>query len=216
MVDKTTARISVYQTTPRFYLWSLPPLPKRLQLLPGDGPIGACVNWASAETFSLSAPILEFTIQDMLQEGFQENAKAVLLAWLNFDQENLLCIQMGIHSVEMPYKYQTNERDLAALGRVGHGIRLATDENLLRVRTRLIEMLRWIIEQFARKGDLDGASLAALLQRHLSEPERGSIDFEFCRKLNTLFGVGDYVEQGIDRLELQFQSLLQDLSEQSK
>jgi len=60
VVDKCSARIRIYHTSPRFYVWSLPPLPSRLELVPTTESEGHCSQWEGGWTFSLSAPILDF------------------------------------------------------------------------------------------------------------------------------------------------------------
>ena len=70
VVEKPSARVRVYHTAPRFYMWSLG-LDDQLELRPADATNGKCTQWEGSTCFSLSAPILDFTISDSLQEGFE-------------------------------------------------------------------------------------------------------------------------------------------------
>ena len=45
VVDKSSLRLRVYHTAPRFYVWCLPPLPKRIELVPGEETEGHPVKW---------------------------------------------------------------------------------------------------------------------------------------------------------------------------
>ena len=70
IVQKSEARIFVYHTTPRFAVWALPIQPNRLELIPGTETKGNTVDWVTGEKFNLNAPILDFTIQDVLEPDF--------------------------------------------------------------------------------------------------------------------------------------------------
>src|SRR5262249_21152404 len=50
VVDKSCARIRLYHTCPRFYAWSLPPLPNRLELVPTLDEQGMYVKWEGGKT----------------------------------------------------------------------------------------------------------------------------------------------------------------------
>jgi hypothetical protein len=118
VVDKANARIRIYHTSPRFYVWSLPPLPQRLNLVPETTPAGRCTQWA-ADTkagdgwkFSLSAPILDFSMTEILDDAFHESATKVLDMWLEIERQNLLRVKAGIYSFKMPDPYKTNSTEI--------------------------------------------------------------------------------------------------------
>ena len=72
IVQKPEARILVYHTTPRFAVWALPTHPNRLELIPGTDTKSNTVDagdWSTGDTFNLKAPILNFTIQKVLDSG---------------------------------------------------------------------------------------------------------------------------------------------------
>ena len=79
VVTKKEARLRVYQTSPRFHAYAHPPLPARLELIPGNDTVGTPTQWdRETATFQLSAPILDFTVAQMGEDGFAENAQDVL------------------------------------------------------------------------------------------------------------------------------------------
>ena len=128
-VDKSSARIRVYHTSPRFYLWSMPPLPQRLELVPVTETYGRHTQWEGGdERFSLSAPILDFSIQDMFEDGFHANAEQVLRYWIDFEQENLYRIKTGILTFTMPYEYHANK--IGTGGLVTQGTRKVVTKNV--------------------------------------------------------------------------------------
>jgi hypothetical protein len=109
VVAKRESRIRIYHTSPRFYAWSHPPLPDRLELIPGEGTEGKCTEWSGGTTFSLSAPILDFLLgQPDADEEFRGRAAGVLKFWVDVDEENLKRVRMSLREFKMPDHYQTN------------------------------------------------------------------------------------------------------------
>jgi hypothetical protein len=110
IVQKAEARILIYHTTPRFAVWALPTQPHRLELIPGTETKAHTVNWAgdAADTFNLKAPILNFTIQQVLDRNFRGHVADVLNFWIEYDMDNLLRIKCGIHHFRVPHDYETN------------------------------------------------------------------------------------------------------------
>ena len=51
VIDKKAARIRIYHTAPRFYIWAMPPLPDRLELIPTTEPDGRCTQWSDDNKF---------------------------------------------------------------------------------------------------------------------------------------------------------------------
>src|SRR5262249_39493008 len=72
IAQKSEARILVYHTTPRFAVWALPTHRNQLTLIPGTETKAQTVDWdwsSERDTFNLKAPILDFTIQELLDTG---------------------------------------------------------------------------------------------------------------------------------------------------
>jgi hypothetical protein len=62
IVNKATARLSVYHTLARFHAWSLGEWPDRLAMKPAPatpGQEGKCISWPGSYDLSLDQPILD-------------------------------------------------------------------------------------------------------------------------------------------------------------
>jgi hypothetical protein len=168
VVLKKEARLLVYHTAPRFYLWSLPQSsPERLELVPGSGPIGKATEWKDGSTFDLSAPILDFTMQDMLDDAFMKRAKAVLRFWIEeVELENLRRMRAGVLNFKLPYSYRTGESGTEG-GWVIQGVNRAGGAAVDRAVALLREPLDWASDQLFTLGDLLGGIRGMLLLRQL-------------------------------------------------
>jgi Domain of unknown function (DUF4365) len=162
VVDKASARLRVYQTSPRFYAWSLPPLPNRLELVPTTDETGRNTQWEGGSTFSLSAPILDVTIQDLLNDQFHRKAWDVLKFWIGYELENLSRIKAGIHQFTMPDGYRPNETTFTAW--VTQGTNSAPD--LASLLEHIRECVAYLSTQLYYQDDLAGATRCVLLLRH--------------------------------------------------
>ena len=165
VVLKKEALLRVYQTTPRFYAWSLPPLPRRLELIPGLGAEGHAAAWIDGTRFSLSAPILEASIPETLDGEFVKRAKAVLQFWIDIDLENLDRLRSGVLNFKVPHPYQTGECKVR--GWAIQGVNRAEGEAVAQGIARLRKSLDWVSDQLYKHGDLPGAIRGMLLLRHL-------------------------------------------------
>ena len=110
VVDKSKARILVYNTTPRFAAWILPLHRDRLELVPGTATRGQSIesSWDRGSSFRLKAPILSFTMQQALDDTFRAQLASVLKFWIDNDAENIFRIKCGNHHFRAPYEYETN------------------------------------------------------------------------------------------------------------
>jgi hypothetical protein len=207
IVDKASARLRVYHTSPRFYAWSLPPLPRHLELRPAQDQEGRCTQWEGNTSFSLSAPILNASIQELLDDAFHRNAWKVLDFWIGFDLENLARIRAGIHSFRMPDGYTTNTTKFR--GWATQGISQAPD--LAPAMEHVKEGVAYLSSQFHRRGDLDGAVRCALLLRHLfpNDSSGGTHDPHLHGLINEIIG-GDknYLYAGADALNAMIEERL--------
>jgi len=167
VVLKREARLLVYHTAPRFYAWSLLPSLARLELVPGRGPDGMATQWKDGSTFDLSAPILDFTIQDLLDDGFVERAKKVLRFWIEgVDMENLRRMRAGVLNFKLPARYKTGES--AELGSwIIQGVNKADSAAVDRAASLLREPLDWVSDQLCKLGDLPSGTRGMLLLQQL-------------------------------------------------
>ncbi len=169
IVDKSNARLRLYHTSPRFYAWSLPPLPSHLELVPTSDPDGKCTQWEGGSTFSLSAPVLDASLEQLLDDKFHRQAWEILRFWIDIDLENLARIKAGIHSFKMPDRYSTNAIDPSAW--VTQGINKAPDLDLAMDHAK--ECVAYLSTQLHRRGDLPGAVRCAMLLRHFFGSDTG-------------------------------------------
>jgi hypothetical protein len=165
VVQKSEARILVYHTTPRFAVWALPSHPNRLELIPSTATTANTVEWVSGETFTLEAPILNFTIQEVLDHDFRSHVAEVLKFWIEYDVENLFRIKSGIHHFRVPADYETNTTKLH--GWIGQGGRFR-EESLLLAERRLKELLGLIATHYYDSKDMVRAAIYAMTLRQLS------------------------------------------------
>jgi hypothetical protein len=194
IVQKAKARILVYHTTPRFAVWALPTQPHRLVLIPGTKTKAYTVNWAgdAGDTFKLEAPILNFTIQEILDPEFRAHVADVLKFWIDYDMENLFRIKSGIHHFRVPHDYETNTKKFKGWTGQGGNFR---EESLPLAQSRLRELLGHIATHYYRRGDMVNAAIYAMALRQLS-PQGWSGPWPFDPhdpllhgKLNNLFGM---------------------------
>jgi hypothetical protein len=165
IVQKSGARILVYHTAPRFAVWALPTQPIRLELIPGIETKAHTLDWETGDTFNLKAPILNFTIQEILDSGFRAQVEKVLKLWIDYDMENLFRIKCGIHRFWGPADYETNKINFTAW--TGQGSRFG-DESLLLAQSRLKELMGLIATHYYRKNDMVNAAIYAMALRQLS------------------------------------------------
>jgi hypothetical protein len=203
IVQKSEARILVYHTTPRFDVWASPTNPNRLELIPGTETKANTLNWETGDTFKLEAPILNFTIQEVLDRDFRAHVAEVLKFWIEYDVENLFRIKSGIHHFRVPADYETNTTKFRAW--TGGG-RFFREESLQLAERRLKELLELISTHYYDNNDMLRASIYAMTLRQLS-PKGYSGPFDphnphLHLALNKLFGMEppSYVFQAADSL----------------
>ena len=163
VVDKSTTRVRLYHTFPRFLLWVQGALPDTLQLVPKDPGEGQCTQWEGGSTFSLGPPILDWSVLELLEDTVFAQAKAVLEFWLQAEGSNLANVTMGVPIFAMPATYKTNTTDHDGWAWQGG----APPEGLDSVRATLGKMLPWLADAFRRQNDMRGMTRTALLLRYL-------------------------------------------------
>jgi hypothetical protein len=202
VVQKPEARILVYHTTPRFAAWALPTHKNRLELIPGTETTADTVEWIGGDTFKLRAPILNFTIQDVLDRDFRADVADVLKFWIEYDVENLFRIKSGIQHFRVPANYETNSTKLTGWMTMG----VLRGESLLLAQDRLKELLGVITTHCYQKKDMVSAAIYAIALRQLSPMGySGPLDphdHNLQRELNKLLGMDPpkYVFQACDSL----------------
>jgi hypothetical protein len=151
---KKDARVLVYQTVPRFAAWIAPKQPEVLVLVPGTESNAQTVGWNEGSEFLLRAPILNFTISELLEDGAREHLAQVLRFWIDYDVENLHRIRAGIHHLRVPYAYSTNNTEITGLSEYGF-----QQESMPLAEDRLAELLSHVTTHHYDKGDLVAATI---------------------------------------------------------
>jgi len=204
IVQKSEARILVYHTTPRFAAWILPIHKKHLKLIPGTETKAQTVvgGWTEGDSFNLTAPILNFSIQDVLNPDFRTQVAKVLKFWIDYDVENLFRIKSGIHHFRVPYQYEMNSTDGSG-GLIDMGGPFS-EESLIIAQDRLKELLGLVTTHYHSKGELERAMIYAIALRELSpvyEPYKvNPHNFDLHTALNLRFGLTSYAFHACDDL----------------
>jgi hypothetical protein len=206
IVKKAEARILVYNTTFRFAVWALPLHENRVEVIPGGETKAITLEWAptAGGTYKLTAPILNFTIEQLLNRRYHAQVADVLNFWIGFDMENLFRIKCGLPHFRVPYAYETNlPKPIGGLSHLGGPF---TEDTLQRAQDRLKELMDVITKHHHSKRDLVNAAIHAMALRHLS-PEYKPGEFTphdsfLHAKLNSLFGMEppSYAYQACDSL----------------
>lgn len=201
VVNKAALQLQLYHTCPRFYVWSLPPLPAKLTLIPGTAGEGRCVQWEGGSSYSLSAPILDFGVNQIHEENFRNRIKDILKFWIDIEEENLRRVKNKILQFSMPGKYKTNEKGDGSV--IRHWVTRPSAEARKRAILSLEPQLTWLAQVLWNCGDISGAVRAALLHRHLfhdSSDHRGDSLAQLNIELGDKLGKNHYAFNAIDDL----------------
>jgi len=195
-----------YHTTPRFAAWILPLHKNRLELIPGTETRAQPIetSWEEGSSFELKAPILNFTIQEALDNDFRARLAAVLKLWIDNDMENIFRIKCGNHHFRTPYEYETNCAD--AKGGISEFGGPFSEKFVQRAKAVLKELLSHIATHHYKNKELVSAAIYATALRRLSpvykEGEFNPHDSFLHMELNTRFGMSPptYAYQAADTL----------------
>lgn len=123
-------------------------------------------SWEAGSSFELKAPILNFTIQEALDETFRARLAAVLKFWIDNDMENIFRIKCGIHNFQTPYEYETNTADVR--GGINEFGGPFSEQSVQRAKAVLQELLRRITTHHYKKNELVSAAIYATALRRLA------------------------------------------------
>ena len=116
-------------------------------------------GWTEHDSFNLTAPILNFTIQEVLKPDFRAQVTEVLKYWIDYDVENLFRIKSGIHHFRVPRQYETNSTEGSG-GLIDMGGPF-TKESLELAESRLKELFGLVVTHYHSKGELERAMIYA-------------------------------------------------------
>jgi hypothetical protein len=210
VVNKVALELQLYHTCPRFYAWSLPPLHGKLELIPGAAGEGKCVQWEGGTSYSLSAPILKFTVSDIHKEDFREEVKEVLKFWIGIEEQNLRRVKNRILQFSMPGKYRTNAKGDGSV--VRHWSVRPREEDRKQAILSLEPQLTWLAQTLWTSGDISGAVRAVLLHRYFFKDLRvseSSLLSHIHSALGDKLGKKNYVFEAIDELGASLDKALQ-------
>jgi hypothetical protein len=167
------------------------------------------VGWLDDDRFNLKAPILNFTIQQLLQDDSRDHFAEVLKSWIEYDIANLARIRAGIPHFFVPSPYETNK--LCDMGTTRQGGRFRS-EFLPLAENRTKELLGVLATHYFRNNDLVSAAIYAMALRHLSPADYSAPtgpndpgmphDLELHNRLNRFLGIepAKYVYEACDSL----------------
>jgi hypothetical protein len=194
----------MYHTTPRFAAWILPLHKNRLELIPGVATRARSIesSWEEGSSFELKAPILNFTIQESLDDTFRSRLAAVLKLWIDNDMENIFRIKCGNHHFQAPYEYETN-----SAGGVGGKSDFGgpfSEQSVHRAKAVLKELLGHITAHHFKNNELVSSAIYATALRRLSpvyiEGEFNPHNTLLHTELNRCFGTSTYAYAAVDAL----------------
>jgi hypothetical protein len=192
IVEKGKLRFRMYQTLARFHVWSLGISSlDHLELTPGAAGKGEYTQWDGGQRISLSAPILDITLPDLLDnEERVAEVRQALRYWLDLDRANLASFGTGALNFVMPQSYETNSVDWVhrtANRHFGKRFKNVTEAEWRSCYRSLHRSLLWLARTLMANGDPVGAALIAMFMRH-SDSE--SLDFyDIAMELNRIAGV---------------------------
>ncbi len=205
VIDKVSARLSVYHTLPRFYAWSLGQWPEKLEMTPAPpspGQDGSCPQWTGSYSFSLDQPTLDFSVKQMMDNDFWSNAKKVLEHWVDLENDNLARVRSNLLKCRIPHSYRTNECWLN--GWIELWLQFPDTEQFGQTTFGLKESLEWVGDQLRRQGKLEGAAKAALLHRQLFPQDMGGslsqVQLALNQRLKERLTRCDYFYAGVEHL----------------
>jgi hypothetical protein len=166
IIDKTGGQVRIYQTFARFGAAVAQALPANLVLVPegrGADAMGAYGHDPTTGNYLLGVPILNFRIEDLLDDEMFKKLRALLHFWVLRDFENVRRYQMGMRSLWMPVRVVTNEMPE---GDMKLGLAYAPGEVRSKAEDMASELLDWLIAPRVNDHDYLGALLGAMMLRH--------------------------------------------------
>jgi hypothetical protein len=172
-VDKKARLGRIYHTIPRFQIWALGTTPTRVELIAEKGPDGQFDVCANLPTCSLSAPILDIGLTDLMDDARMKQLRGVFEYWVGLDRDNCELVRAGLLRFRRPHAYKTNKMPSTT---VQAGLLHVDDDILRRGIVRLAEALDCIGGQLAHRGKLLPALEAALLLDQMQKDFSSAFD----------------------------------------
>ncbi len=230
IIRKSDGRVRIYQTIARFAAAVAPELPTRMSLVPAE-PVPAGpdkpAEYAPARTWepgcasgshSLGPPILDFKVQELLDDVRFEQIRAVLDFWVRLDFDNIRRYQMGMRQVQWPGQHTTNK--VPASSNARYFLWYAPPQIRAKAEATASELLDWLARVRLSDHEYLGALLAALMLRH-SDPEAERFPWDVLSELRGVTGLDaatktdrvEYVASPFDKLLAQLGEKVQALAQ---
>jgi hypothetical protein len=172
--NKTKTVLSFYQTLPRFVAGFREPPPERLELIPTTDDEGVVAEWNDGVQFSLSAPILRVSLDDLEDQPKLVRLKSVLRDWARRDSLNRELRRMGLLRFRKPTRYRVNEIPGGSF--FEHGVLQPTSEQLTRALKTLFEAVDCVGDQLRALGDRRAALYGALMLHYLQTTRSAALE----------------------------------------
>jgi hypothetical protein len=173
-VNKKEGVVRVYNTFVRFQIWTLPPLPSSVKVIPGEGTDGTLDVCDKLPSCSLSAPILEVSLADLTDEHRMGKLRNVFDYWVSLDRNNCELVRAGLFRFWTPHSYATNEVPFTDSQL---DLLQVTDDQIHRGLLHLAECISCIGGQLAHSGNralgLEAALLLDRIQKEFPEAFAG-------------------------------------------
>jgi hypothetical protein len=158
VVSKKEARLRVYQTAGRHQ----PGLAAPLELVLGESGEAQTLCWESQHKCLLGAPIVDRTVDQLLDEKTFSETREIIKEWAIRDARNIDRWSWGAAVVKLPYSYVTNDPKTRGGTTTVIGREHEADDTL-------IELLDHLGGQRGRDAEFTTAALFAMLHRRLTK-----------------------------------------------
>jgi hypothetical protein len=166
--------LSIYQTMPRFLAGFRDSPPDRLELIPTTDSGGTVAEWDDGTQFSLSAPIVQVSLDDLEDKDKLEGLKRVFQNWVRRDRHNCELRRMGLLRFRKPTEYRVNTMPGDSF--FEQGVLKPTNQQITRALKTLFEAVDCVGDQLRALGDRRAALYGALLLRYLGTTRAEEIE----------------------------------------
>jgi hypothetical protein len=158
IIQKKDGLVRVYQTMARFAAAVAAELPASMALAPGEPGSGRTYGFdAATGSHSLGPPILEFKVEDLLDDERFEQYRKVLHFWVLNDFDNVRRFQMGMRLIGWPGEHTTNK--VPAGSNAKFSLVYAPPEIRAKAEETASELLEWLARVRLNDRDYLGAML---------------------------------------------------------
>ena len=218
-VNKKKGVVCVYHTQPRFQIWALGRLPKRVDLTPEDDDKGKFDPCDKLPNCLLSAPILRVGLHELTDNIRMKELRDVFAYWVGLDRDNCELVRAGLLRFRRPESYETNKVPTTT---IQGGLAFVDNKILNRGLARLAEAIECIGGQLAhpyranKAFGLDAVLLLDRIQKEFPSAFKGDHFWQLRVPgllhhyvVTPLMGLhpGGYLYSGLDEVEKEIANL---------